>query len=152
MNPIHLLKIQKLKEICQILTQNKISFTLGGSGLLYFLGIVKKFKDWDLALYCSERELEQALFEYNLEKQVCTPPYLSTYFYRMKTDEVSFDLMGHFGVERGHERIEMSYKVSQLQEGIPLGDIKDWMTSYRLMDRPEKFEMIRDYLRHVTAD
>ncbi len=136
-------KVKILKDICQSLNEHKIPFSLGGSGLLYFLGIVHDFNDWDLVLYCTESEAKAALLHYNQTQLKNSGIYTSSFFFQVTHQGVKFDIMGYFGVKNFGEDYKLPYKVSKHLGIIPLGDVKDWLKAYELMGRTDKVDIIK---------
>jgi hypothetical protein len=142
-------KIQTLEDVCKSLIKAKIPFTLGGSGLLYYLGLVKNFNDLDLVLYCSEEEAHAALSTYPQTQNKSSGIYTSSFFFQVTHKEVKFDIMGYFGVKNLGQDFKLKYKVSKKVGMIPLGELKDWLTAYELMERTDKVEIIQNALTNV---
>ncbi|WP_261300770.1 hypothetical protein [Paenibacillus andongensis] len=43
--------ITELHEIIEKLSLNQIQYSLGGSGLLFYLGLIDKVNDWDIVVH-----------------------------------------------------------------------------------------------------
>lgn len=54
-----------LFSIIKRLEENNILYSLGGSGLLYYLGLVDSVNDWDLTVECTKDNLIKAIDGYD---------------------------------------------------------------------------------------
>ncbi|UFU03555.1 hypothetical protein LQF12_02805 [Ruania suaedae] len=132
---------------------------LGGSGLLRALGIEVAVNDWDLITDAdpelvraaidglglpvrrvggdSERFATRALF------QVCDPG-----------TGRAIDVMVDFAIVSGSEVVAIPVRPLRRWHGLWLADPRDWELAYRLMGRPEKAALLRDWLTasHGTAN
>lgn len=55
------MNIKDLQEIAEKLNHNQIPYSLGGSGLLFYLGLIDKVNDWDIVVECPKEKLIEVL-------------------------------------------------------------------------------------------
>ncbi|MDF2647262.1 MAG: hypothetical protein K0Q73_3067 [Paenibacillus sp.] len=55
------MNIKDLHEITEKLKQSQIQYSLGGSGLLFYLGLIDKVNDWDIVVECPKEQLIEVL-------------------------------------------------------------------------------------------
>lgn len=132
--------------VAAALQRAQVPFALGGSGLLWALGLVDGARDWDLTTDAPLERVAAALKELTWrEAPAGDPPYASAY--RLAVGDV--DLIGGFSVAVETGVCHLPTVVAGAWEGLPTGSPEVWAVAYRLIDRPAKADLLSAWLaRH----
>ncbi len=132
--------------IIKRLKDNKISYALGGSGLLYYLGICDSVNDWDITVDCSKDKLISAISGYDwAEKKSGDYPFASQY--RISIDSLIIDFIGYFAFQYKEEVINIPIYPCEKWGSINVSSPEVWYVAYYLMGRKEKADLILNYLK-----
>lgn len=128
-------------------------WAIGGSLLLYRLGLEVAPGDLDLVLV--REDFEQArtslLTAMRPLETPLHPVYTSACFARFtNTCGSSLDLMADIGVTHDGHRVGWAFDPAciELHDGLPWMLAEDWVTLYRLFERPAKAAQLAAYLEH----
>ncbi len=148
--------LKVLLNLIEKLESNHIFYLLGGSGLLYFHGIVDKVADIDLMI-CEEdaertatllRKIGRAMPNESIEE------YGTTHFSEYLIDGVEVDLIAGFTIVKDNERYyfpvnkNADYPFAKIgATKVRLDLLSNWQTYYEMMDRMDKSELIKAFLK-----
>jgi hypothetical protein len=125
-----------------------VEVALGGSGLLYSLGLGDSVRDWDLTTDAPREAVEQALARFDWhEAPFGDGPFRSAYRLSVQVGGAEIDLMGQFAIEAVH----LPTIVTGEWQGVPVGSPEVWAVAYRLMERTPKADLLDRYLREQGA-
>lgn len=132
------------------LGQAKIRFSLGGSGLLYFLGMPVTPHDIDIVVHEDDHDLLLTILsKYNVTEKDPNPLYQTKHFYQFKVLGIDVDIMIHFAIKTNKGLYELPFQVDYLiphqQLLLPLGSLDDWTDAYRYMHRTKTLDIIKTY-------
>jgi hypothetical protein len=127
------------------------TWAIGGSTLLYHLGIEPAPRDLDIFTTAQDfARVQAALIE------VCGPGhrpqhprYASAQFAHFTTAQgVSIDLMADIAVRTGQGLQHWQFDPATIvdESGLPWMRAQDWLTLYALFDRPQRVAQLRAYL------
>ena len=147
-------KLKVLKKIATILNDNKVTWAVSASVLLYFYGIVDEFHDIDIMIDDEDSELVIKLMNQIGELQYS--PYNSNFktkhFLEYIIDDVDIDIMGGFIVVKDNIDYDCSLDINYIDShikldgiDIPLYSLKKWREFYFLINRENKVKLIDDY-------
>ncbi|WP_413380961.1 hypothetical protein [Alkalihalobacillus sp. 1P02AB] len=143
-----------LQQVVEVLDENKIDYSLGGSGLLYALGLSEQVNDWDLMVEASEHELVKIL-----EKKWITPQkkkgdssFGSDYVLQLNIENVTFEFIGHFSIYYEQQLIQIPNEVSFVWNGVKVANPVAWYVAYELMARKDKADSLYYYLKAHKSD
>lgn len=141
------MNIQNLKLITEALSRHQISYTLGGSGLLYYLGLVDHVNDWDLLVECPKEKLCEALGAYALREQSSGEyPFASKYRIQV-LPPFNIDVIGFFTIESAQGKLEIPLEAGSIWQGISVSQPEIWYAAYKMMGRESKAELLYQYLK-----
>lgn len=142
--------IKGLIFICDKLKKNRIPYALGGSGLLYYLGLIDKVNDWDLMVECSKEELLPVLegLQWKEEKSGDFP-FASQY--RIHVPELNIDFIGSFALDSGKEIVRFPLDSCGEWDGVRVSCPEIWYVAYQMMGRESKAELLREYLKNKAC-
>lgn len=141
---------EQLTTLCSLLADYQ--FGVGGSCLLWQLGLVAKPTDIDLV--CTEEHFAQisALLiaaGYQTQQIPSDPMYATTKFSHFRHAEGrSVELMAGIAVRKGNtvNRFIFHPKRCRWQDGICWMPPADWLQIYQLLGRQERVAQLRQYL------
>lgn len=139
---------QKILPLVKRLEANHIAYSLGGSAILYFLGLVDSVNDWDLMLDCPKSKLIEAVAGYEwIEKESGDKPFASEY--RMEIESLNVDVIGGFAFDVDGRRLELP--ISPIPNvkwhGMHVSSPEVWYVAYHMMGRHEKANLILAFLQ-----
>ena len=146
-------KLELLKKISRRFNESQIEWALGASLMLFLKGIVSEFHDIDLMISVQDVERAKAIL---LEMGDLCPPnpepnpmYQTKVFMEFIIDSIDVDVMAGFAIVKEGKLFDCSLHADQIVEKmalgteiVPLQSLLLWSKYYRLMERPEKAEMI----------
>ena len=146
-------KLELLKKIARRFNESQIEWALGASLMLFLKGIVSEFHDIDLMISVQDVERAKAIL---LEMGDLCPPnpepnpmYQTKVFMEFIIDSIDVDVMAGFAIVKEGKLFDCSLHADQIVEKMALGteivtlqSLLLWSKYYRLMERPEKAEMI----------
>lgn len=126
---------------------------LGGSGLLYSLGLVDSVRDWDLTTDEPLDAVTRALEGLNWSASAHGDgSYGTEYRLSVREGDVEIDLIGAFTVRTDEGLCHLPTIPAATWEGIPVGSPEVWAVAYWLIGRQAKGEMLSAYLRRRGAN
>jgi hypothetical protein len=146
--------IDILHTISNEFSKENITWGIGGSLLLYFHGITKKYNDIDILI-----NEEDALKANSILSRIARrdeadtkAPFCTKYFYKYKTESISLDVIGGFGINHKEGTYWLDFNdssVVSIYEGrIPLSSLEDWYVLYQLIPgKDDKARLLEDYWR-----
>lgn len=148
-----MIPIEPMVEVTSALDKANIEYALGGSGLLYSLGLVDSVRDWDLT---TEAPLDDVLAA--LSHLYCLPapcgdyPFASSYRLSIHAEEPHIDLFGSFTIQTEAGLCRLPAIPTTQWHGITVGSPEVWFVAYSLMNRNEKAEKLLSYLQDNGAN
>ncbi|MCR8964228.1 hypothetical protein O0550_13600 [Brevibacillus halotolerans] len=129
------------------LHQKDITFALGGSTLLYSLGLETTFRDIDITTDASVDKLSEALTEYPVTVEISGDGIYNTQ-YRLSVElhGKEIDFMGNFSVKTKTGVCHLPCLPAYEWRGIPVCAPEVWAVAYHLIDRSQKADRIYGYL------
>ena len=88
-----------LIEVADRLTKNRITFALGGSGLLSFFGCQTEIHDWDITTDAPIEIVEAALTGLHYKRIGPSGIFATKYLFRVQLFNATVDLMGGFALK-----------------------------------------------------
>ncbi|MDF2628074.1 MAG: hypothetical protein K0R39_1905 [Symbiobacteriaceae bacterium] len=145
--------IEPLRLVVERLTSAGIQAALGGSGLLYSLGLVEAVRDWDLTTDAALAEVAGAL-----KADIPWAPsptgdqgYATVNRINITPSGADIDMMIRFAVHSEGGVVTFPTIVTGHFRGIPVGSPEVWAVAYELIGRPAKATLLHDYLRRKGA-
>lgn len=147
-------KIDVLCKIAHYLNNEKITWAVGASLLLYLKGIVNDFQDIDILVTDEDVTKLMEVFEKlgSLEPSDSNSKYKTEYFLEYIVDGVEVDAIGGYIITNNGIDYDCSLKKDQITENIiinnekiPLHSLCLWKKYYMLMGRKEKVDLLKDY-------
>ncbi len=138
-------------ELLNVVTQRfkdeKITFVLGGSALLYSLGLLSDVKDWDLCVEVPLEQIEACLGGLNYSLLPNNEIFKSDFLIRVQDNAAEIDIIGHFKIRRPDDGSihRVPLKISHHWNGFPMADPHEWMVAYELMGREDKTLLLKKY-------
>ncbi|MEK3786935.1 MULTISPECIES: hypothetical protein [Paenibacillus] len=139
---------QEILPIIRRFEENELAYSLGGSGMLYYLGLTDAVNDWDLIVDCPKNLLLKAIDGYDwIELESGDYPFASKY--RIHITSLRIDIIGGFAFHTGSELIQLpvSHVVNRSWSGIKVSSPEIWYVAYHLMGRVEKSNLILNHLQ-----
>ncbi|SCY79604.1 hypothetical protein SAMN05720606_109176 [Paenibacillus polysaccharolyticus] len=139
---------QEILPVVKRLEANHIAYSLGGSAMLCFLGLVDSVNDWDLMVDCPKFKFIEVIAGYEwIEKESGDKPFASEY--RMEVESLNVDVIGGFAFDVDGRRLELP--ISPIRNvkwhGMHVSSPEVWYVAYQMMGRHEKADLILDYLQ-----
>ncbi|WP_373232233.1 hypothetical protein [Cohnella sp.] len=129
------------------LEENNISYSLGGSGLLYSLRLIDTVNDWDITIECPKEKLLEAINEFDwVEGRSGDYPFASQY--RINLPSINVEFIGYFAFHTEKGIFHLPMKNVGKWDNINLSSPEIWYVAYSLMKRQRKAELILEYLRN----
>ena len=122
---------------------------LGGSALLYALGLVDAVGDWDLVTDVPAEQMAEVLAARGLSAERLggdSPRFATAALFRVDAGDHQIDVLVDFAIRSGGSVTPILPRGWRLWQGMMLGRPQDWQLAYRLMGRTEKVELLRDWL------
>lgn len=131
--------------ILKRLEENNIAYAVGGSGLLYFLGLTDSIHDWDITVECPKDTLIKAIRGYDwVDQRSGDSPFASEY--RLSINALHIDFIGKFACYSNDKIINLPVSSFVKMHGIHLSNPEIWYVAYDLMGRKEKANLLLKYL------
>ncbi|MEB5481034.1 hypothetical protein P8825_15815 [Shouchella clausii] len=142
-------KIDALFTVASKLKANQIAFSLGGSGLLYALGLTETVNDWDIMTNANKNAVEQALFPIKTFEtgQTGDNLFVSGYKLFVEKNGQEVEIIGDFALRSEVDICRIPADAAFHWQGIPVGSPEAWLVAYVLMGRDKKAAMLESYLQ-----
>lgn len=122
---------------------------LGGSALLYALGLTEQVRDWDLVTDVPAEEVAQVLAARDLpaeRRSGDSPQFATAALFRVDAGDHDIDVLVDFALRAAGEAVIIPPRSWRSWNQMMLAEPKDWEHAYRLMGRVEKADLLRDWL------
>jgi len=143
-------KERALKHIAQQLHEANITWGLGASMLLYYLGYDVNVSDIDILI--DEKDIEKfkpIIAKYHYSKKTSTVKYKTEYFYTCTIMDVEFDFMLGFRVQTENGLYDFNFSKEKIMKtisldgiSIPLSSDREWYKAYKAIGRKEKIKLM----------
>lgn len=134
-----------LYRVTKPLKQCGVSFSVGGSGLLYAHGLVDCVNDWDITTDHPFSDIAEALKAENWFPKPKTETFDSEYV--LLLPEFNTEIIGSFRIITPTGVCEIpSYISTWWDEDIPLASPEAWLVAYRLMGRDDKADLLHGFI------
>lgn len=144
---------EPLLRVVQAMDSCGITCALGGSGLLYFLGLVEEVRDWDLTTDAPFEQVQAALGAFSYARAPHSDdPFATAYRLALEAGDQEIDLIGKFAIRTEAGVCHLPAVVVRTHGGIPVGSPEVWAVAYRLMNRHAKADILSEYLCRTGAD
>ena len=144
---------QLVRIITNRLEQVGVEYAVGGSALLYVLGMPTTVRDWDITTDCDLGRTLEALSDLPWAQQESGEyPFASTYRLHVTAYEVDVDVIGQFAVWSKRGVCCLPCIPSFAWQGLHMASPEVWMVAYGLMGRSIKTEFLKEYLAHHEAN
>lgn len=149
------MKIEVLKTVANMLNSNKLIWGLGGSAMLYLRGYVNSFNDIDIFVREDDFLKVKSVLLNNgdLKDDKPNEKYISRYFSSFEINYVVVNVTAGFTIEKGANMYYFPLKEEKLKDivslgatTIPLMTLEEWREYYTLSDKPDKVQIIDNYL------
>lgn len=135
--------LNALKNVSAKLTEKGIAHALGGSGLLYALGLTQKVGDWDLMTNASFEILEPVLANWTWKRLGISGHFASHYLVQIELESSVIEIIGGFAIRDASGEVHrIPSDVSGYWNNIPLARPEAWLQAYRLMNRHDKVKIL----------
>ncbi|MGC5327932.1 hypothetical protein [Brevibacillus sp. SYSU BS000544] len=143
-----MITMEPLLKVTTALKKANIDYAMGGSGLLYSLGLVDSVRDWDLTTEAHLANVLEALGHLHCEPAPCGDyPFASSYRLSIHAEEPQIDLFGSFTIQTEAGLCRLPSIPSSIWNGIAVGSPEVWFVAYSLMNRKEKAANLFTYLQ-----
>ncbi|MEC0229585.1 hypothetical protein [Paenibacillus alba] len=145
--------IRNLAVVAEKLEQSGIRYSLGGSGLLYSLGLTSIVRDWDVMTEAPKDSVLHALQDYDIE-EISSGDYPFGTEYKLLIHRVSpqVEIIGGMSIHTVHGLCKMPALPVSSWNGIQVGSPEVWYVAYALMNRMEKADVLLSFLRETGAN
>jgi hypothetical protein len=141
--------LEILTSLVAALERSGVRCVLGGSGLLAALGLADAVADWDLT---TDAALDQVLdATRDLPRELMGPNGIHA-DQKVRLEAGRVELIVRFAIVSDGGTVRLPSLVHGAWRGVPVGSPEVWAAAYRLMGRPAKWKLLRDWLREHGAD
>jgi hypothetical protein len=116
---------------------------LGGSGLLAALGLSDVVGDWDLTTDSALDDVLDATRD--LPHELMGPNGIHA-DHKLRLEAGRVELIVRFAIVSDGATVRLPSLQHGSWRGVPVGSPEVWAAAYHLMDRPEKWSRLRDWL------
>lgn len=136
------------RTVAGALARHHLTAVLGGSGLLFSLGLVSAVRDWDLMTEASLEQVTRALDGLAWQRvSAGDPPFATEYRLEVSVGDRAVDLIGRFAFTTGSGLCRMPAIPAFTWEGVEVSAPEVWLVAYALMGRTEKAGLLRRWVR-----
>jgi hypothetical protein len=136
------MNIKDLQAISEKLTHNQIPYSLGGSGLLFYLGLVDKVNDWDIVVECPMIKLTEVLDDLPwTELKSGEYPYASKF--RIQIPTLHIDFIGSLALQNTKGIVKFPIENAAIWQGVQVSHPEIWCVAYRMMGRKQIRSLIK---------
>lgn len=140
------MNIKDLHEIAEKLNQSQIQYSLGGSGLLFYLGLIDKVNDWDIVVECPKEKLIEVLGDSPwTELKSGDSPYASEF--RIHIPSLHIDFIGSFALQNTKGTVKFPIENAAIWHGVHVSYPEIWCVAYQMMGREHKADLLLNYLK-----
>ncbi|MFK7692427.1 hypothetical protein [Paenibacillus sp. HJGM_3] len=141
--------LEPLQAVTSRLHAAGIGYALGGSGLLYALGLTDKVRDWDLTTSAPVQAVQAALLDLPVQTIVSGDyPFASDYKLLVHETDPQVELIGGFAIHSPAGLCRIPPLLGgAVWNGITLGSPEVWYVAYALMGRRPRAELLLHYMQ-----
>jgi len=144
--------LEPLRRVFEALSAAGVEAAIGGSGLLYSLGLTDTVRDWDLTTEAPPEQVKAALGALPWHQAPTGgQTYATECRLNVTPDGADIDLMVRFAIRCEGGVVHFPTVVTGALEGLPVGSPEVWAVAYRLMGRQPKADILNDYVRRQGA-
>ncbi len=134
--------------MAQVLASASIPYAVGGSCLLYSLGLADRMHDVDFTIDADLAQVLRALRGLTWHHaQHGDPPFASAYRLTIAISGPAVDLIGSFAIETAVGVCHLPTLVHSMWRGLPVASPEVWAVAYHLMKRREQADMLCKFIR-----
>ncbi len=137
---------EPLLRVHRALEQAGIPHALGGSGLLFHLGLCEAVRDWDVTTDEPWERVRPALAGLTFELILPRGVYATEAMGRVQLDGCELDVMARFAVRTSGGVCRIPTIATGEWRGVPLGCPEAWAVAYLLLDREERAAALLEHL------
>lgn len=122
---------------------------LGGSALLYTLGLTETVRDWDLVTDVPADQVAEMLAVRGVpavRRSGDSLQFATAALFQVHPGDHSIDVMVDFAVRASGETVPIPPRAWRPWNEMMLAAPQDWELAYRLMGRVEKADLLHDWL------
>ncbi len=135
--------------VVEVLQAEGMRPAIGGSGLLVALGLSDVANDWDLTLDAAPSTVTEALDRAGVQYSDGTyagDRYGTGCRYVVDGGDHQVDVVVNFSLREASGVTALPARVTGEWRGLPLADPVVWARAYRLLDKPNKAELLERWL------
>ncbi|KMY54066.1 hypothetical protein AC623_08880 [Bacillus sp. FJAT-27231] len=130
-----------------------ISYALGGSGLLYSLGLTDTIRDWDMTTDAPKELVLGVLDSLHVEEiESGVFPFASHYKLLVHQNNPQVEVIGHFSIVTEKGICNLPILPFRNWKGIQVASPEVWYTAYALMGRTAKANILWSFLNSNGAN
>ncbi|GGO03692.1 hypothetical protein [Saccharibacillus kuerlensis] len=146
-------KLETLNRVTRLLSQAGVDYVVGGSGMLFGLGLTDKVRDWDLMTEASENEIRMALDSLTLvDESGPSELYGSGCKLGIEETEPEVEIIVGFAIRTESGICRLPALPGGIRRGLRIASPEVWLAAYTLMGRSEKAALLEEYLQNHGAD
>ena len=148
--------LSKIALIADQINKLGITWAIGASVMLYFLGLEDEPNDLDILVHESDaKQLDELLKNMGARKdKKYKETFATKYFYSYNVEGIKIDLMGGFIINHTDGEYKLTFDSETIVEfkiingiKIPLSSLEDWYVIYQLIpNRERRTQAIEKYL------
>ncbi len=146
-------KLNTLRMISTRLEQAGVDYVIGGSGMLFGLGLTESVRDWDLMTDAEESEVWAALIDLDVTADSgASEQFGSGRKLTVAGVEPEVEVIIGFAIRSGKEICRLPAWDGGTHRGLRIASPEVWFAAYALMERTEKAALLEAYLHERGAD
>ncbi|NGZ74430.1 hypothetical protein [Saccharibacillus alkalitolerans] len=146
-------KLTTLRGVTDRLERSGVDYVVGGSGMLFGLGLTDRVRDWDIMTEAPESEIRRALGDLELsEESGPSELYGSGCKLTVQGTEPEVEVIIGFAVRARAGICRLPALSGGLRNGLRIASPEVWLAAYTLMGRTEKADLLESYLQERGAD
>jgi len=139
---------EQLQVIISKFRECRLKAALGGSGLLYALGLTEVVHDWDLTTNEPLHEVMRCLNGFHvIEKRRVSETFRSEYILALPDEDI--EIIGGYAIRCGREICHLPSIIGGAWRDVPMASPEVWAVAYDLMGRLDKAELLFGYLQRA---
>ncbi len=140
--------LEQLQGIISKFRECRLKAALGGSGLLYALGLTEVVHDWDLTTNEPLHEVMRCLNGFHvIEKRRVSETFRSEYILVLPDEDV--EIIGGYAIRCGRDTCHLPTIIGGSWREVPTASPEVWAVAYYLMGRLDKAELLFGYLQRA---
>ena len=135
-----------LKQVSDRLKEANIDHALGGTGLLFALGLIGEVHDWDITVEAPLELIEPMLAGLIWEPVGPSEAFSSDFLIRIFLEGAVIEIISGFTILRSGQKHRIPFSVAGQWKGVPLANPKTWQKAYELMGQIHKSKALANHL------